>query len=197
MKLIDSKTYLNLAKSYAGESQARNRYNFMEYGARNEDYVAMAEMIQQVAYNEFNHARMFYSFIQTACSDTITNIDVCSGYPFREKWNLLDNLKFAMEDEENEATTIYPAYAKTAQEEGFTDIANFYKNLIQVENCHRMLFEQLYNQMKSGTLYKKSNPVKWKCQGCGYEHTAKEAFSVCPICQAKQGWAMLKIEDNA
>lgn len=197
MKLIDSKTYLNLAKSYAGECQARHRYNFMEYGARNEDYVSMAEMIQQVAYNEFNHSRMFYSFIQTASTEPIVNIDISSGYPFREKWNLLDNLKFAMEDEEEEATRIYPEYARIAEEEGFTDIANFYKNLTQVENCHKMLFEQLYNQLKSGTLYKKPTPVKWKCLGCGYEHTSKEAFKVCPICQAKQGWAMIKIEDNS
>lgn len=196
MELIKSKTFANLARAYAGECQARTRYEFIEYGARNEGYVAMADLIDKVVYNEFNHARMFYSFIQTASDKTIENVEVCAGYPFKEKWNLLDNLKFASEDENNEATKIYPEFAKVAKEEGFTDIANLFTNITQVENCHKMLFEQLYTQMKNGTLYKKDKPVKWKCSSCGYEHTAKEAFKVCPICQAKQGSAMLKIEDE-
>ncbi|MEG1613155.1 MAG: ferritin family protein [Clostridia bacterium] len=197
MKLLESKTYLNLAKAYAGECQAHIRYKFIEYGARNEGYVAMAELVDKVVYNEFNHARMLYSFIQTADEKTIENIDICSGYPFKEKWNLIDNLKLSAEDENNEATKIYPAYEKTARDEGFTDIANLFKNLIQVETCHKMLFEQLHCQMKSGTMYKKPTAVKWKCGGCGYEATSKEAFKVCPLCQAKQGVVMLKIEDAA
>ncbi|MEG2457252.1 MAG: rubrerythrin family protein [Clostridia bacterium] len=128
MKLLESKTYLNLAKAYAGECQAHIRYKFIEYGARNEGYVAMAELVDKVVYNEFNHARMLYSFIQTADEKTIENIDICSGYPFKEKWNLIDNLKLSAEDENNEATKIYPAYEKTARDEGFTDIANLFNN---------------------------------------------------------------------
>lgn len=197
MKLIDSKTYLNLAKAYAGECQAVTRYKFMEYGARNEGYEALAELIDKVVYNEFNHARMFYTFIQTASSDIIDNIDICSGYPFKEKWNLLENLKLAAEDEEKEATLIYPKYQQIAEEENFPDIAGLFKNLIQVENCHKMLFTDLYNQMKSKTLYKKDNSVKWKCLSCGYEETAKEAWSNCPLCQAEQGYVLLKLQDNA
>lgn len=196
MKLYESKTFLNLAKSYAGECQAHARYKFMEYGARKAGYVAMADLIDKVVYNEFNHARMFYSFIQSACDKTIENIDICSGYPFREKWELLDNLKFASLDEANESEKIYVEYEKTAREEGFTDIANLYKNIQQVENCHKLLFEDLYCQMKSGKLYKKDHCVKWKCGGCGYEEEGKEAFKVCPLCLAEQGVVMLKLNDN-
>lgn len=195
MKLAESKTYLNLAKAYAGECQARTRYKFLEYGARNEGYVAIAELIEGVIYQEFNHARMIYSFIQTANSGTITNIDICSGYPFKQKWNLLDNLKFAAEDEKHEADKIYPEYQRMAASEGFDDIAGLFKNLIQVENCHSMLFQQLHDQMKSNSLYKKQMSVKWKCAGCGYEIEGKEAPGICPLCQAKQGVFMLKLQD--
>lgn len=196
MKLIESKTYLNLAKAFAGECQASTRYRFIEYGARKEGYIAMAELINTVVYNEFNHARMLYTFIQTATDDTITNIDIASGYPFKEKWNLLDNLKLAAEDEENEQTMIYPEYEKTARKEGFDDIAGLFNNIIRVEDCHKKLFLDLHNQLKTKTLYKKENPVKWKCSSCGYEAVAKQAWTQCPLCQAAQGEVMIKISDD-
>ncbi len=196
MELIKSKTYVNLAKTFAGECQARTRYEFMEYGARKEGYKAIAEMIDTVVYNEFNHARMAYTYLQEASKNTIDNIDICSGYPFKEKWNLLDNLKLASEDEQIEAERVYPEYEKVAREEGFTKIADFYKNLVQVETCHKMLFAQLYEQMKSKTLYEKDKAVKWKCASCGYEDTRKKAWDTCPLCEASQGTVMIKIDDG-
>ncbi len=195
MKLIDSQTYVNLAKAYAGECQARARYEFIEYGARKEGYACLAEVIDKIVYNEFNHARMFYTKIQDASDKQIKNIDISAGYPFKQKWNLLENLKLAAEDEKNE-TLLYPEFAKTAKEEGFKDIATLFENIAEIENCHKMLFEDLYTQLKNGTLYKKSKPVKWKCAGCGYEHTSKEAFETCPVCQAKQGFVHLILADN-
>lgn len=194
--LKNSKTFLNLAKAFAGECQAHVRYKFIEYGARNEGYASLAEIIDKVVYQEFNHARMLYSFIETADKNVIENIDISSGYPFKQKWNLEDNLAFAAEDEKNEADKIYPEYMKTAEAEGFHDIAGLFKNLIQVETCHNMLFTDLHNQMKTGTLYKKPAAVKWKCAGCGYETTAKTAPEICPLCQAKQGVFLLKLNDN-
>ncbi|HKL94310.1 MAG TPA: ferritin family protein [Clostridia bacterium] len=196
MKLKDSKTYQNLAKAYAGECQARTRYKFLEYGSIQQHYTAMADMISDIITQEFNHARMLYTFIQTASPETIENIDISAGYPFKQKWNLLDNLKLAAEDEKNEATRIYPEYAKIAKEEGFKDIEGLFNNLIQVEKCHESTFQQLYTQMKDGTMYKKPQKVKWKCADCGYEAELKEAWTECPLCQAKQGAVMVKIEDN-
>ena len=198
MKLKDSQTYINLARAYAGECQARTRYEFIEYGARKQGFKALADLIDDVVYNEFQHARMLYTFIQTADeSQPIENIDICAGYPFREKWDLLENLRLAATDEMFEAERIYPEAAKIAREEGFADIAGLFENLIQVETCHRKLFEQLYDQMKNGTMYKKAKPIKWKCGDCGYEATSKEAWTQCPVCQAKQGVMLLQIQDQA
>ena len=195
MKLIESKTLLNLAKSYAGEMMAHARYQFVEFGARNEGYNAMADVIDKVVYNEFNHARMLYTFIQQASNKTIDNIDICSGYPFREKWNLVDNLKLAAEDEAAEVKT-YKAYAKTAREEGFEEIAGLFEMIADVEVGHQKLFEDLHEQMKSGTLYKKDKAVTWRCAGCGHEQTGKEAWDVCPLCKAKQGFVMLHLKET-
>lgn len=196
MKLKDSETFLNLAKAYAGECQARTRYEFIEYGARKEGYKQLAELIDGVVYNEFHHARMLYSFIQTADEkNTIDNIEVCGGYPFKEKWDLAQNLTLAAEDERMEAEEIYPSFAKTARKEGFDDIAGLFDNLVQVETCHRKLFLELHKQLTSGTMYKKSQPVKWKCAECGYEATSKEAWQICPLCQAKQGVVMLHLPE--
>lgn len=195
MKLKDSKTYINLARSYSGECQARTRYEFIEYGARTQGYKALAELVDKVVYNEFNHARMFYTFIQQSEETQVENIDISAGYPFKEKWDLVENLRIAAEDELDEAERIYPEFAATAREEGFPEIAKLYEDIIGVETCHHKLFKQLYEQMKKGTMYKKKEKVKWKCADCGYEATSKEAWKECPLCKAKQGSVMLIIED--
>ena len=88
MKLIESKTYLNLAKAFAGECMARTRYEFIEYGARQQGYTALAEVVDKIVYNEFNHARMCYTYLESASDKPIANVEVCSGYPFKEKWDL-------------------------------------------------------------------------------------------------------------
>lgn len=194
--LKNSKTFENLARAFAGECQAHVRYMFIEYGARNEGYVAMSEIIDKVVYEEFNHARMLYTFIQTADEDIIKNIDISAGYPFKQKWNLLDNLAFSAEDEKNEAEKIYPEFMETAEKEGFKEIAELFKNLIEVESCHNKLFSDLHNQLKTSALYKKDHAVKWKCAGCGHEMTATSAPKECPLCHAKQGVFMLKLNDG-
>ncbi|MBQ7408547.1 MAG: rubrerythrin family protein [Clostridia bacterium] len=196
MELLNSKTYLNLAKDYAGECQAQVRYKFIEYGARKQGYGCLAEVVDKVVYNEFNHARMFYTYIQKATKEQINNIEICTGYPFKEKWDLIDNLRLAAEDEEEEFSRIYPEHRAIALEEGFEDVAKLYDLIIGVENCHHKLFNDLYTQLSTGTLYKKEKPVKWKCAGCGYEHEGLEAFKICPLCLAPQGMVMLKLKDE-
>ena len=106
MELSKSKTLTNLARAFAGECQARTRYEFIEYGARKEGYKNIADAIDTIVYQEFNHARMIYTFIQTADDNLIDNIEICAGYPFRQKWNLLENLRLAAQDEQNEAVDV-------------------------------------------------------------------------------------------
>ena len=197
MKLENSQTFLNLAKDFSGECQARTRYKFMEYGARNQGLNCLAEVIDKVVYNEFNHARMFYTFIQKVKNnEVLEKIEFCADYPFKQKWDLEENLRISSEDEYAEFSSIYPEHKKIAEEEGFEEIATLYEHIIGVENCHHMLFKDLYTQVKNGTLYKKPKVVKWKCAACGYEHESKEAWETCPLCYAKQGMVMLQLKDE-
>lgn len=190
MKLIESQTYLNLAKAFAGECQARVRYEFIEYGARQQGYKAIAEIIDKIIYNEFNHARMFYTKLQDAEIKQIDNIEIKGGFPFKEKWDLAANLKLAAEDEAAEVK-LYPDFAAKAKEEGFPDIATLFKNIAAIEKQHQKTFTEIYKQLSGGSIYKKNASVKWKCPACGYETTGKAAFKTCPVCGEKQGSVLL------
>ncbi|MBO7326242.1 MAG: rubrerythrin family protein [Clostridia bacterium] len=106
-------------------------------------------------------------------------------------------MRLARDDEHSEAYDIYPAFAKIAKEEGFKEIERLFLMVADVEKCHSMLFGQLFEQMKKGTMYKRKTAIKWKCAGCGYEGTTKSAPDECPLCKAKQGFFMLHIEDGS
>ena len=193
MKLKESRTYENLARSYASECQARTRYEFIEYGARYNDYKNIADIIDEIAYQEFNHARMFYTFIQDGEDEQIDNIDIVGSFPFREKWDLQENLRLAAEDEDNEIKA-YVEFANVAREEGFEEIARLFEQIMEVESYHKMIFLELYTQFKDGTLYKKNKDVVWICADCGYMEFGEEAWDECPLCKAKRGSVKLILE---
>ena len=187
MKLKDSQTYQNLAKAYVAECSARARYEFCEYGFRYNGYEAIATLIDKIAYQEFNHARMLYMKIQDSEMKQVDNIDFCSSLPFKEKWDLLNNLKLLSEDELDEAKA-YLEFSKVAEEEGFEEIAKLFTMIREVEIRHAKVFQELYSQMKDKKLYKKAKEVAWVCPSCGYVSFDKEAWQECPLCQAKQGY---------
>ena len=195
MKLKDSQTYLNLAKAYAAECQARTRYEFVEYGFRYNGYEAIAQIIDTIAYQEFNHARMLYTQIQNAELKQIDNIDVEGGFPFKEKWDMESNLKLLAEDEADEADA-YVEFTKVAEEEGFTEIAELFRMIGKVEEQHNLLFQNLYEQFRNKALYKKPTKENWICPNCGYVSNGKEAWDTCPLCQAKQGVCQVVIPEE-
>jgi len=186
MKLKESKTYENLARAFAGECQARTRYEFIEYGARYNGYKAVAEIIDKVVFQEFNHARMIYTALQGSNEPQIDNIQIAAGFPFKEKWDLVENLKLASEDEKDDAK-FYAEAIKTAEKEGFKDIVKLFSEIKEIELHHAKLFAELHKQMQSKTLYKKEKAVKWVCPDCGRVIIGTEAPEECPLCKAKQG----------
>jgi len=194
--LKSSQTFLNLAKAFANESQAHMRYSFVAYGAHQAKLTALEDVIKKIATNEYNHARMYYTYIQSADGKTIENIDIQAGYPFKEKWDILENLGFGIENETEENSVIYPQFAQVAHDEGFEDVALLFERIAAVELCHTKLLTDLHQQMSTNTMYKKPNEVKWKCGDCGYEATAKNAWETCPLCEAPQGAVMLQLQDQ-
>jgi len=195
MKLKDSQTYKNLARAYAAECQARTRYEFVEYGFRYNGYEAIAQIVDTIAYQEFNHARMLYTQIQNAELKQIDNIDVEAGFPFKEKWDMEANLKLLAEDESDEADA-YVQFEKTAREEGFEEIADLFNMIGKVEEQHKKLFLNLYEQFKNKNLYIKTTKQRWVCPNCGYVFENKEAWETCPLCEAEQGVCQVVIPEE-
>jgi len=185
MDFTKTQTYYNLAKSFAGECQAGMRYQFAAKAAMAEGFEALADTIRTIAKNETYHAREFFRAIQKNAGSK-ENINIDAGYPFHYG-TLAEQLKFAANDERNEAEHIYPEFAKIAKEEGFGQIALKFEQVARVEANHQIIFEYLYEAFKDGSLYKAERPMLWICGECGYMHTSKEAWKVCPLCGAKQG----------
>jgi len=192
MQFEKTQTFQNLARSFAGESQAGMRYQMTATLAMQEGHKTLSDTIRTIAKNETYHARQFFEKILEKAGSQ-PNIQLDAGYPFHGG-SLLDGLKFAAEDEKSEATDIYPAFAKIAKEEGFLDVAALFKLVAEVEKRHRIVFEYLYEGIKNGTLYKSSDSAMvWICSNCGHMHVGEEAFKICPLCKAEQGYAELHL----
>ena len=146
MELKNSKTFENLKKAFIAECSARTRYEFVEYGQRAKGYESLAKITDEIAYQEFNHARMLYTHIEKVTEKTINNEEVCVSLPFRQRWDMEENLRLSASDEGDEAV-FYLEAQKTAEEEGFLDIANLFKMIRQVELKHQKIFNYLFNNL--------------------------------------------------
>ena len=185
MDFTKTQTFYNLARGFAGECQAGMRYQLTAKAAMKQGYEVLANTIRSIAKNETNHARVFFeALLQNAGSCDDVHID--AHYPFHAG-TLEDNLRFAAMDEESEAEELYPSFAKIAREEGFGQIALKFEQIAKVESHHRVIFNYVYEAFKDGSLYSADRPMLWVCSECGYMHTSKDAWNICPLCGASQG----------
>ncbi len=187
MDFMNTNTCQNLARSFAGESQARNRYTIYAEQARKESQEYLARIFEKTADNELAHAREFLEKLQKYGSQPIENIDISAGYPY-SLGVTMENLLEAAKGEDDEAQQAYPAFAAEARREGFTDVAVLWENIARIEAVHRDVFMQAYNELQTQSLYKKEQPVVWRCMNCGYVTLANEPWSVCPVCSKDRGW---------
>ena len=192
MQFDQTKTYLNLARSFAGESQAGMRYQLIARAAFKQGYVELANTIKVIAKNETVHARRFFEELTKRGGNCIDNIDLEAGYPFHTG-DIATALRLAAKDEREENERIYATFAKDAKEEGFDDVAALFNLVANVEKRHEQIFIYLANAFETGTLYKNESPILYVCADCGYMQTANEAWDVCPLCKASQGEVYLHI----
>lgn len=191
MQFDQTKTYTNLARSFAGESQAGMRYQLIARAATQQGYITLAETIKTIAKNETVHARRFFEELNKR-GEKLDNIDLMAGFPYHGG-DIEESLRFAAEDERKEHAEIYPAFARDAEEEGFNDIASLFKLVAQVEVRHEVVFNYLYEAFKKGVLYSNESPILYICSECGYMHTSKKAWDRCPLCNSSQGEVELHI----
>jgi rubrerythrin len=191
MQFDQTKTYKNLARGFAGESQAGMRYQLIARTADEQGYVELSNVIKTIAKNETVHARRFFEEL-TKRGEELDNIVLDAGYPYHSG-DLQECLRLAAKDELSEYKNIYPAFAKDAEEEGFKDIAALFKLVAEVEKRHEQIFNYLYEAFESGNLYKNESQILYICSECGYMHTSSQAWDVCPLCKSSQGYVYLHI----
>lgn len=181
--LKGTRTAENLLKSFAGESQARMRYNYYASIAKKEGYVQISNIFTETADNEKEHAKRFFKFLNEDLKGEA--IEIQAGYPIG-MGSTLENLKMAAEGEHEEWTDLYPEFANIAEAEGFMEIATVYRKIAEVENKHEARFKKLAQNIEDGKVFKKDEDVLWKCNNCGYIHAGVEAPKMCPACAHPQ-----------
>ncbi|MFP3909589.1 MAG: rubrerythrin [Halobacteriota archaeon] len=185
-------TLQNLIKAFIGESQARNRYSFYAKVAKKEGYEQIAEIFEITAENEREHAKKLFEEVQRLKGDT-EELTVDGLAPLTYG-NTVENLQAAIDGEHYENSDMYPNFARVAEQEGYKDIAERLRSIGEAEKHHEERYQKLLNEVKSGTVFKKNEPVEWMCRKCGYVHRGTEPPEKCPSCDHEYNYFMVKCE---
>ena len=187
--LKGSKTEKNLLASFAGESQARNRYTFFASIAKKAGFEQIAAIFLETAGNEKEHAERFFKFLEGG------DVEITASYPAGAIEDTAANLEASAAGENLEWTKLYKEAREIAQSEGFEKIAFVFKEIAEVEEQHEMRYRKLLKNLKEDKVFKKDVVVKWKCRNCGYVHEGKEAPEECPACAHPQSYYELLCEN--
>jgi rubrerythrin len=188
MKLKGSKTEHNLLASFAGESQARNRYTYFASEARKAGFEQISAIFLETADNEKEHAKKFFQFLQGG------EVQITASYPAGVIGDTAVNLEAAAAGEHLEWTKLYKEAEQVARQEGFKEIADVFKEIAEVEEEHEKRYRKLLANVKGGKVFKKDKVVKWHCRNCGYIHEGTEAPKECPACPHPQAYYELWCE---
>ena len=194
MEFNQTKTFKNLAASFASECQAGMRYQMIAQSALTQGYQTLNAEIKKIAKNETVHATRFFDLL-TYHNGNMKSVPVNAGFPF-ETGSVEEMLGFAVDSERNESELIYPEFAEVAKNEGFPDVEEAFRLTAEVEAHHKLIFEFLKERFSTGTLFKNDKPVTYVCSKCGYEVTAENAFQICPLCKASQGFVNIVLPEN-
>jgi rubrerythrin len=184
-----TKTEQNLLKSFAGESQARNRYEFFAKQAKKEGFEQISAIFMDTANQEQQHAKTFFRFLEGG------EVEITATYPAGKIGTTSENLKDAAIGENEEWTELYPEFAKVAKEEGLNEIANAFTQIAKVEKTHEDRYLKLLKNIEDGKVFKKDKKVAWKCRKCGFEHEGENAPQKCPACSHPQGYFEIKADN--
>ncbi len=187
--LKGTQTEKNLLTAFAGESQARNRYTFFASKAKKEGYEQISGIFQETAENEKEHAKRLFKFLEGGTAE------ISASFPAGVIGETKDNLKGSAEGENHEYTTMYPEFAKIAEEEGFSDIASAMRSIADAEKQHEKRYLGLLENLNNNTVFKKDEIVKWRCRNCGYIHEGNEAPEECSACAHARSYFELLAEN--
>lgn len=175
-----TETEKNLLKSFAGESQARNRYTYFASVAKKEGLVQISDIFLETAEQEKEHAKRFFKFLEGG------ELEVTAAFPAGITGTTAENLEAAANGEHEEWADMYPIFAAKAREEGFVAIATVWEKISIAEKQHEKRYRDLLNNLNEGKVFKKDGKVIWRCRNCGFIHEAEEAPNMCPACAHPQ-----------
>lgn len=187
--LKGTQTEKNLLTAFAGESQARNRYNYFASKAKKDGYVQIAHIFEETANQEKEHAKRFFKFLEGG------EAEVQGSFPAGIIGSTAENLEGAAAGENYEWGTMYPDFAKVARDEGFEEIASVFEAVAVAEKQHEKRYLGLLKNVEAGTVFKKEKKVVWRCRNCGYLHEGDEAPHLCPACAHPQAHFELLAEN--
>lgn len=171
-----TQTEKNLLAAFAGESQARNRYTYFSSIAKKEGLVQIANIFEETANQEKEHAKRFWKFLEGGM------VEMTGTYPAGISSCTIDNLKEAAEGENEEWSDLYPKFAKVARDEGFEEVAVAFERISVSEKQHEKRYRDLYDNLMAGRVFKRDGKIVWRCINCGYLHEAECAPELCPAC---------------
>lgn len=186
--LKGTRTEKNLLASFAGESQARTRYNFFASQARKEGYEVIAKFFDETAENERQHAKQFFKFLEGGA------VEITATYPAGMIGTTAENLKAAAEGEYEEWHDLYSEAARIAEEEGFPKVATKFRQIAAIEKHHEARYRGLLETVEVKSVFKKAEEQLWRCRECGHEHIGETALSMCPVCQHPQAFQEIKCD---
>lgn len=176
----DTKTEKNLLTAFAGESQARNRYTYFAAQARKDGYVQIADIFEETANQEKEHAKRFFKFLEGG------KVEIATSFPAGMIGTTTENLEEAAAGEHEEWADMYPSFAATAREEGFKEIGAVFDAVSVAEKQHEKRYRELLENIRAERVFKRAEQVVWRCRNCGYLHKGKEAVELCPACAHPQ-----------
>ena len=189
MNFIGSQTEKNLLAAFAGESQARNRYTFFASVAKKEGFEQIGAIFEETLANEKEHAELFFKHLKGGM------VEITSTYPAGVIASTLDNLKAAAAGEKMEWGKLYPDFAEVAQKEGFPEVASTFRMVAKVEAYHERRYNKLVESLEQDKVFKKDQPVKWKCRNCGYVFEGTAAPEKCPVCAHPKAYFEVWVEN--
>jgi rubrerythrin len=182
MSIKGTETEKNLLKSFAGESQARMRYDYFAKQAKKEGYEKIRLIFEETALQEKEHAKRFFSFLEGGM------LEIQAAYPAGKVGTTAENLKAAAMGEHEEHTDLYPAFAAIAEKEGFPEIARLWRNISVAEKHHEERYNELLLLLEQSEMFRKGQKVTWRCLNCGFLHDGQDAPAKCPACDHPQAW---------
>ena len=178
MELKGSRTEANLMTAFAGESQARNKYTYYASKAKKDGYVQIAQIFEETANNEKEHAKIWFKLLHDG------------GIP-----TTVENLKDAAAGENYEWTEMYAEFAVVAKEEGFDHIAALFEMVAKIEKDHEERYKKLLANIEGGLVFSRDGDMMWICSNCGHVHIGKDAPEICHVCAHPKAYFMMKAEN--